>query len=73
MISLGLRPYLLTSKSCERNAISSFLSAETPIPISSIVPTTIAAPYFFIRGTIASKRSSPSSRLIELIIAFPCE
>ena len=40
---------------------------------SSIVPITSAAPNFLANGTIASNLSSPSSRLIELMIALPWE
>ena len=38
---------------------------------SSMLPTTSAAPYARASGTTVSKRSSPSSRLIELMIALP--
>ena len=46
-------------------------SAVTAIPSSSMSPTTSAAPNLLARGTTRSKRESPSSRLIELRIAFP--
>ncbi len=73
IISFGLKPCFSTSKSCERLAISTFRSAVTAMPVSSIVPTTRAAPNFFTSGKIASKRSSPSSKLMELIMTLPCE
>ncbi|MNH97313.1 hypothetical protein D3C73_500060 [compost metagenome] len=36
-----------------------------------MVPTTIAAPYLWINGVTSSNFSSPSSRLMELMIALP--
>ena len=53
------------------SAMSSFFSTLTPMPLSSIRPTIKAAPYRLAKGTTFSKRSRPSSRLIELRMALP--
>ena len=57
-----------------RDAISSLRAQVLAMPAcwsSSMVSATHAAPYFFSSGQILFRRSSPSSRLIELTIALP--
>ena len=64
-------PYFPVSSAWLRSATSSFRARVTAMPISSMQPTTSAAPKRRARGTTLWKRSSPSSRLTELMIALP--
>ncbi len=64
-------PYFFVSSSKERSATSSLRCRVTAMPFSSMQPTTSAAPNRRASGTTFSKRSSPSSRLTELMMALP--
>ncbi len=66
-------PYFFVSSSWLRSATSSLRWRVTAMPTSSMQPTTSAAPNLRASGTTFSKRSSPSSRFTELMIALPCE
>ena len=54
-----------------RRAISSLLSGVFAIPVSSIVSAITAAPNFFASASRSRAAPSPSSKLIELMIALP--
>ena len=54
-----------------RLAIATFFSAVSAMPCSSIVKAITAAPNFLAMGRTLEVRFSPSSRLIELIMALP--
>ena len=74
MMSSGSIPYLEVNNSTERRATASLRSRVKACACSlssSMVPTTSAAPYTLAIGQIFSNFSSPSSRLIELMIDFP--
>src|SRR6267378_553054 len=67
-------PYVRVSSSYERSATASLRCRVTAMPcclFSSMQPTTTAAPKARSSGATRSKRSSPSSRLIELTMALP--
>ena len=54
-----------------RWATANFFSAVRAMPSSSMVRATTAAPNFLTNGSTCEVRFSPSSRLMELTIAFP--
>ena len=67
-------PYFSVRSAWARPATLSLRSRVTAMPCclsSSMHPTTTAPPYARRSGTTRSKRSSPSSRLIELTMALP--
>ncbi len=74
MMSPGRMPYRSVSSCHDRCAISSLRSRVIACACSlssSMQPTTSAAPYARASGVTRSNFSSPSSRLIELMIDLP--
>ena len=64
-------PCLSHANATSRRAIASLLSGVFAIPSSSIVSAITAAPNFFARISRSRAASSPSSKLIELMIGLP--
>ncbi len=71
IIFLGSKPCLSTANLYILLAISTFLVAVLAIPSSSITKQTNTAPYFFAKAQYSPNFSSPSSRLVELIMGLP--
>src|SRR5215211_76124 len=71
--SSAARPCLPTARSWMRWAMRSFQSTSRAWPSSSISRATRAAPYWRAIGQTASMRASPSSRLMELMMAQALE
>ncbi len=65
------RPCWPQQKATSRSAISSLRSAVLAMPVSSMVPATMAAPNFLAKTSRAPACASPSSKLIELMIGLP--
>jgi hypothetical protein len=64
-------PYLPQASWCRRVAISSFRSGDFAMPSSSMVKAISAALCCFAKGQRVSILCSPSSKLMELMIALP--